>query len=163
MVPAYRASQIESLRVEHLNARIRPSVFDIKCKNWTFKASIPDRFGEQVSIPASGTQFPLISNSATTSHKLQGATVENIFVNDWRYQSNWVYVVLSRVKTMNGLYIQTPLNTNPDKYRLPDKMKRMMKKFKDEKSIETLSEEVYEEILSSSSAASSVLRRTVHE
>ena len=32
-IPAYRASQIESLRMEHLNARIRPSVFDIKCKN----------------------------------------------------------------------------------------------------------------------------------
>ena len=52
-----------------------------------------------------GTQFPIISNSCTTGHKLQGYTVPKILVNDWYYGTNWAYIVLSRVKTMDGLYL----------------------------------------------------------
>lgn len=51
-----------------------------------------------------GMQLPLVSNTATTGHKLQESTVDNIFVYDWNYTINWPYVVLSRVTTMHGLF-----------------------------------------------------------
>jgi hypothetical protein len=36
------------------------------------------------------------SNNATTGHKLQGSSVDSIFVHAWIYE--WAYVVLSRVR-----------------------------------------------------------------
>ena len=68
-------------------------------------------------------------NHATTGHKLQGKTVQNIFVCNWSYQSNWPYVVLSRVKTMKGLFLQQPLNTNTAKYAVPKSLINMMRNF----------------------------------
>ena len=51
------------------------------------------------------------SNIATTGHKLQGMSKDILIVNDWNYQCvNWVYVVLSRVRTLAGLYLMKPLD-----------------------------------------------------
>ena len=35
------------------------------------------------------TQFQIIVNNATTGHKLQGSGVENLFVHNWYYVTNW--------------------------------------------------------------------------
>ena len=43
------------------------------------------------------THFPIIGNFATTGHKLQGKTITNLVIAEWRDIENWVYVVLSRV------------------------------------------------------------------
>jgi len=56
-----------------------------------------------------GMQLPLVSNTATTGHKLQGSKVVNIFVLDWNYTTNWPYVVLSRVTTMRELFFRKKL------------------------------------------------------
>ena len=56
-----------------------------------------------------GMQLPLVSNTATTGHKLQGSKVVNIFVLDWNYTTNLPYVVLSRVTTMRGLFFRKKL------------------------------------------------------
>ena len=46
------------------------------------------------------TQLPVNCNIATTGHKLQGMSLDNLVVNSWAYRfENWVYVVLSRVRT----------------------------------------------------------------
>ena len=46
----------------------------------------------------------------------------------WKYIfSNWVYVVLSRVKTLNGLLLANKLNDNLTKYRISGDLKREMK------------------------------------
>ena len=58
------------------------------------------------------TQIPLLTNNATTGHKLQGATIPSMFVHCWRMEKNWAYVVLSRVKTLNGLHLCLPLPFN---------------------------------------------------
>ena len=55
------------------------------------------------------TQFPIVVNIATTGHKLQGTGVNKLFVQDWQYKRNWPYVVMSRVKTFNGLFLRLPL------------------------------------------------------
>ena len=38
------------------------------------------------------------------AHKLQGSGVNNLFVHNWSYVTNWVYIMLSRVKTQAGLF-----------------------------------------------------------
>ena len=68
------------------------------------------------------TQIPVNSNIATTGHKLQGMSKDTLIVNSWSYRfSNWIYVVLSRVRTLSGLYLCRPL----DLYRpfvVPEKL-----------------------------------------
>ena len=56
------------------------------------------------------SQFPLNIANGRTVHKLQGASLENLLVSNWSYTPNWVYVVLSRVRTMAGLSLRLPLN-----------------------------------------------------
>ena len=55
------------------------------------------------------TQFPLNISYARTVHKLQGRSLENLLVNTWVYTDNWIYVVLSRVRTSTGLHLKKPL------------------------------------------------------
>ena len=64
-------------------------------------------FGQVVTIGGmNATQFPVNSNIATTGHKLQGMTKDNLIVQSWNYSfENWVYVVLSRVRTLSGLFL----------------------------------------------------------
>ena len=51
-------------------------------------------------------QFGVNSNKATTGHKLQGISLNQMVVRSWNYSTpNWIYVVLSRVRTLEGLYI----------------------------------------------------------
>ena len=58
-------------------------------------------------------QLPVNDNIATTGHKLQGATLLNLVVKSWDYSiPNWIYVVLSRVRTMDGLVFCKKLDEN---------------------------------------------------
>ena len=51
-------------------------------------------------------QFGVNSNKATTRHKLQGASLNKMVVRSWEYGIvNWIYVVLSRVRSLKGLFI----------------------------------------------------------
>jgi hypothetical protein len=61
-------------------------------------------------------QIPAISNDATTGHKLQGMSKDVIVVTSWLTRGlaamfkNWEYVVLSRVRTLSGLYLVEPID-----------------------------------------------------
>lgn len=61
--------------------------------------------GQHENIKMQATQIQLLVNDGTTGHKLQGATIDRIFVHSWRYEKNWPYVVLSRVKTLEGVFL----------------------------------------------------------
>jgi hypothetical protein len=56
-------------------------------------------------------QIPANSNDGTTGHKLQGMSKDVIIVSSWltgglsKIFKNWKYVVLSRVRTLSGLYL----------------------------------------------------------
>lgn len=51
-------------------------------------------------------QFGVNSNIATTGHKLQGMSKDKIIVTSWSYKfKNWIYVILSRVRTLDGLHL----------------------------------------------------------
>jgi hypothetical protein len=68
------------------------------------------------------TQIPVNSNVATTGHKLQGMSKDTLIVNSWSYGfANWIYVVLSRVRTLSGLYLCKPLDLNR-RFNVPDKL-----------------------------------------
>ena len=53
------------------------------------------------------------NNFATTGNKLQGKTMAKLVIAEWRDTENWAYVVLSRVKTLAGIFL---LNALPDHY-----------------------------------------------
>jgi hypothetical protein len=64
-------------------------------------------------------QFPINLNDATTAHKLQGVTKKKLIVNNWTYTHGWVYTVLSRVRTREGLYLNKPLLFKAERFKLP--------------------------------------------
>lgn len=56
------------------------------------------------------TQFPVNISNARTVHKLQGRSIENLMIASFDYTDNWIYVALSRVKTLSGLYLMKVLD-----------------------------------------------------
>ena len=75
-----------------------------------------------VTFTASITQFQAAScYAASTGHKVQGMTLQNILVGP-RSRSvynhdGWLYVCLSRCQKQEGLYLLTPLSDNMAKYK----------------------------------------------
>ena len=56
-------------------------------------------------------QFGVNSNKATTGHKLQGVSLNRMVVRSWNHRTlHWIYVVLSTVKSMEGLLIHQKFN-----------------------------------------------------
>lgn len=132
--------------VKHESKDIRPRFFTVKSEKVKFKCHL--KIGqERVLVKMSGSQFGLISNSCTTGHKLQGYTALELFVNEWAYHSNWTYVVLSRVRTMLGLFFRTPLSEDLSAYRMPEEMKSMLQGFRDKIGIKDLSDDDYNAFL----------------
>mmetsp|Transcript_179 Transcript_179/g.273 ORF Transcript_179/g.273 Transcript_179/m.273 type:complete len:102 (+) Transcript_179:1-306(+) len=60
---------------------------------------------DKVRMKCSVTQIPVNASDAITGHKLQGLTKDNVIVFSWSNSTNWIYVVLSRVRTLSGLYL----------------------------------------------------------
>ena len=58
------------------------------------------------SFHMNATQFQIIVNNATTGLKLQGSGVQNLCDHSWYYVTNWVYIILSRVKIKSGLFLR---------------------------------------------------------
>ena len=59
------------------------------------------------------TQLPINLNDATTGHKLQGMSKDVVIITSWPKGGlfkNWEYVVLSRVRTRDGLYLFQPID-----------------------------------------------------
>ena len=152
------ASQIEYIKVEHENEDITPSLMRVKPKVFTFKCKLLwDDYNIEKYVKMRGTQVPLISNSATTGHKLQGATVQDIFVNDVHYGQNWPYVVLSRVKTMEGLILHEKLKLDINLYKIPDEMKCMIADFNSNVKYKDISEHEYNDLITTTNFHNNML------
>ena len=106
--------------------------FKVEPKEFFYSTNL--RFPEMLSMETSdratvrmkAQQLPFLSNSATTGHKLQGSTLKSLFVHCWRYERNWPYVVLSRVRTLAGLFLRLPLSSDPKKYSVPSGYTKMI-------------------------------------
>jgi hypothetical protein len=57
-------------------------------------------------------QFKLVANFATTTHKLQGKSVDFLVIAEWSNLPGWPYVALSRVTTLDCLFILKDLPTH---------------------------------------------------
>ena len=54
-------------------------------------------------------QFPLNGANCRTGHKIQGRSLESIFVSSWNTSPGWAHVVLSRATTMAGVFLREAL------------------------------------------------------
>ena len=94
------ASQVISIVLKHNNPKIIPKTLQLEPIEFHITTRIlkpkllqmkEDKW-EMVKMKA--TQLPVISNQATT---LQGASINQLFVSNWNYTTNWPYVVLSQL------------------------------------------------------------------
>lgn len=74
-------------------------------------------------------QIQANSNDATTGHKLQGQSKDAIIITSWptgglaAMFKNWEYVVLSRVRTLSGLYLIQPIDMKKS-FKPSDELKK---------------------------------------
>ena len=92
-----------------------------------------------------GTQLPILCNNATTGHKLQGATIAALFVHSWSNVRNWTYVVLSRVKTLAGLFLRKKLELQdlPKFNDIPETQQRLVQQIQQHRLKTAFTEEDY--------------------
>ena len=125
-------TQIYELEKGHQNNENKTKLVRLKemlskeKKNRIFNLE-PEQFSPEVNVKHHHTstrkqklcckmyQIPANSNDATTGHKLQGMSKDIIIVSSWPTGGlslmfkNWEYVVLSRVRTLSGLYLVEPI------------------------------------------------------
>jgi hypothetical protein len=146
------ASQVSHIVLRHLNERLQPALFKVTPKQYTFKAkvlkptSMRAKPNDREVLQMKGTQLPILVNNATTGHKLQGSGVENLFVHSWSYVTNWVYVMLSRVKTLDGLFLRHPLSMDLRNYSMSPELSDMIDGFRVNYSPSYWSDEQYEQL-----------------
>ena len=151
-VAAVLTSQVSHLVLHHCSDRVEPPTFSVQPKKYTFKAkllkprALQTKPNDRETVEMKGYQIPVLINNATTGHKLQGSGVDKLFVHNWSYVTNWAYVMLSRVKTIQGLFLRKPLSEDLSKYAMPEKLQQMMDKFK-EQSPSYWQEDEYEDLL----------------
>jgi hypothetical protein len=91
--------------------------FRLTPETGVFRVKFPiSQFGLNTRIQASiqFQYFSVVVNHATTGHKLQGKTVESLVIAEWSRVKNWAYVVISRVKTLDGLFLMKPIPDDID-------------------------------------------------
>jgi PIF1-like helicase len=119
----YQCPTIDADLIHHLFCSLdgNPSkIFFITPRsfNCSVKVPVPRHFGAvgqaSVRFKISMTQLPILINNATTGHKLQGQTKENLVISVWSRRRHWNYVALSRVRTRAGLYLVKPLPYTTD-------------------------------------------------
>ena len=86
-------------------------------------------------------QFPLNVANARTVHKLQGRSIRNLVISTWNYRGNWVYVVLSRCSTLNGIFLRKTLSSTKP---MSAKCKEFHSLFREQKSPKVAQESVYQ-------------------
>jgi hypothetical protein len=127
--------QIKALRLKMLDGvkEDEEVLIDMELgKALTVRAKLPlpldgeiDKSTLRIFRRVSMKQFPVVCANARTCHKLQGRTIENLVISTFANREAWVYVALSRVTTIKGLYLRVPL-ANTSKLGMTEKMKRFM-------------------------------------
>ena len=148
-----KASDVEKIILQHSNDRIHPSTFCVRPRDYSFTArmlkptrELRTKDSKREPLKMKASQVPLLINNATTGRKLQGSGVEKLFVHNWSNVTNWVYILLSRVKTRGGLYCRKKLTAKPKSFDIPKELTRMLNAFQPLKST-VWSEENYQWLL----------------
>jgi hypothetical protein len=124
-VNTVEANDVEFLLCEHSKKAINEPSRTFKLPSKTFQVTEHFPLGSQkknLKLERSRiVQFPINNDLATTGHKLQGMTKQFLIVSSINYSTpNWIYVVLSRVTTLDGLFLMHPIkpNFNPQPTKL---------------------------------------------
>ena len=141
-IRAFSATQIASLTLRHEVEDIKPQEFEVVSKSFTFSA-IVNLSDDKRALHMKGNQFPIVSNGVTTGHKLQGCSMEMLAVFEQFYGQNWMYVILSRVRTMQGLYLAHSLDSDLKKYAMSVSMQKMIATFAERIGLTLYTEDVY--------------------
>ena len=72
---------IDDLVVKHKSNDITPNIFEIEMHQFTFNSLLHFEY-EKKEVKMQGQQFPVISNCATTRHKLQGYTASSLLIQE---------------------------------------------------------------------------------
>ena len=116
-VNAISIEDVEHIEVEWLDCDKFVGKFRLTSEKGTFRVKYPIcEFGvnQRVNTNIELQYLPVIVNHATTGHKLQGKTVASLVIAEWSKLKNWAYVVLSRVKTLDGLFMTHPIPEDID-------------------------------------------------
>jgi len=76
--------------------QLEPKEFTLLVANFPVDEALCTKPGQTVNIFLKAIQVPLISNDSAALHKLQGSSLDNLYVPSWSYQTNWPYVLISR-------------------------------------------------------------------
>ncbi len=80
-------------------------------------------------------QLPCVLSLVLTGHKTQGLTTDSIILSGLAPKeksgvSGWLYVILSRVKTIEGLFLMENIEQNPTKYNARNDVQREMNRLR---------------------------------
>ena len=114
----YNINCVETKNVEYIELELDDKLVRIKPEERIATAQIPHLEAgctikhdtERVFCNIKLNQFPAIGCNAMIVHKLQGKSMDCMVDSEWCFtQQNWIYVLLSRLRTSIGLYIQNML------------------------------------------------------
>ena len=141
LIPWTFASNIRCLVLKHVNSPFKdltmipglrgfvtlsPRTHHIKSFEWSSRV---------VDVTGKCTTFPTVAAFSLTGHKTQGQTLKNILIGSFKGHSNgrtgWLYVVISRVKSLENIFIVDKLPENTSWFKLREDVdaedKRIMK------------------------------------
>lgn len=84
----------------------------IKPENFSCSIKLPHMTKKEQMKGYKLLQFPVNLSLAITGHKLQGMTLDILILSEINLTTNWLYVLLSRVKSLEGLFLMRPLSRN---------------------------------------------------
>jgi hypothetical protein len=111
-VNSVSVDEVEQLEMEWIDSDRYQGRFRLSSENGSFGVNFPvTDYGLKMKVRTRMKidQFPILGNFATTGHKLQGKSVDAIVIAEWNKTRNWAYVVLSRVRTFEGLFLTKPI------------------------------------------------------
>jgi hypothetical protein len=109
-VYAVEACDVEQIVCKYLKKNETDSTrtFVLPTKTFDVTVKFPIGHGRQFLKLARSKimQSPINNDLATTGHKLQGVMKQYLIVSQLNYSTpNWIYVVLSRVTSLDGLFL----------------------------------------------------------
>ena len=102
---------IEKLSKNEIHIKVKDEVFLLEPEKWErFEYTISEKKVSS-SVSATFTQYPIKLAWAATIHKCQGQTFDNVMIDmDYgAFAHGQTYVALSRVVSLDGLFLRKPL------------------------------------------------------
>lgn len=128
---------VKNLEDDLLEVEIDGNVYDVAPVTWESPKYTYDPNTKEVTteIIGSYTQLPVKLAWAITIHKSQGMTFDHMIVNLNRglFMAGQLYVALSRVRSLSGLYLTDPIK--PSYIRAKEEATRFSSEFNDQSAI----------------------------